>query len=196
MASDGRGRYDRRKSTRTRRRETRTRVLAATALLLTTAGPESPNVARITDLASIGRNTFYQLFRSGLAARRAAERTAMVQLGRILDEGLASASTPIERLRGLASAWLRAADDTSPLVRLAILEGSGADHRPAALERRLRDVLEQALRAGVTSTRPVDPRLRLVSAAWQGMARETAGAARATTALEHELVDFTLRVFR
>ncbi len=196
--SERRGRYDRKKSKRSRRRETRSRILAATAEVLRTAPSEVPNVKRITELAGVGRNTFYELFRDAREAARTAERTAADEVGEKLDRELETANTPVERLRALAQAWARvaASGGTSLGTRGRAKTVVARSLIAQGLEGRLAAVLDDARDHGIIAAPASARRLAMVAAGWETIARELQDAGAPAPDASKELVEFTLRAFR
>ena len=192
----GRGRYDRGKSKRRRRRETRARIIAATAELLRSTAGEVPTVSRITKVAGVGRNTFYALFRDARHARRITERKAVAELRKHLDQSLSDANTPVERLRVLAHAWIASASSEETLGGAIHVRPEVDDLISRSLQRRLALVLEDTRRSGITATGVTARRLGMVAAAWQVVARELHVTLAAGAPVAADLVDFTLRAFR
>jgi hypothetical protein len=191
-----RGRYDRTQSRWSRRRDARARVIDAAATVLCTAHSEPPNVTTLTEIAGVGRNTFYSLFRDAREAQRATEEAAARRLAAALDPQLDRAATPIEKLRALAHAWVTLANSERALLKLALrYPDDNSNWRPETpLLRHLAVILEAARASGVIALLASERRLGMVVAAWRRAVRDGVGPEAAP--LARELVDFTLRAFR
>ncbi len=161
-----RGRYDRRLSPAERAEVQRGRLLLATAIALRDS--EAPSVADIVSIAKTSRNTFYVHFRDVPRAIEAVLGHVIDALNQRVEQHFADARTPLEAIRGLLDAWLRALSDGVELshaaFRVAALDRRGGVSRVAsALRNHLRRATAEARRHGALST-PVDE-LRLTAMA-------------------------------
>jgi AcrR family transcriptional regulator len=171
-------------------------VIDAAATVLCTAPAQPPNVTTLTELAGVGRNTFYSFFRDARDVQRATEEAATRQLAAALDRQLDRAVTPIEKLRALAHAWVTLANSDRALLKLALRNpADNPNWRPETpLLRHLAVILQAARASGVTALAVSERRLVMVVAAWRRALRD--GVGPEAMPLVPELVDFTLRAFR
>jgi len=161
----GRGQYDRSQTREQRLSEHRERLVAATARVL--AVEPTATVARVIEVAGVGRGTFYEYFDDVEHARRAAVTTAVRSLEQRMRSAGDRARTPVERFRALSSAWCDAATIDPAGLLVALREEGDAPHTlsvagvvfEAALTRTL-----EALRASRMAPATRDP-LRVTAAA-------------------------------
>jgi AcrR family transcriptional regulator len=200
MASRGRGHWDRMLSCDDRRVAQRLRILAATAR----ANAEHGRALTLSDIvleAGVGRNTFYEHFEDVDAAIRAAVAESIEGTARAIEQAVADARTPIERLRSMARAWVASALERPGLVdaiRQDPTRQSGRTSGRTGLERALGDVLADAKAAGVIGQGPEPVRLFCVVGAFEAAAvliGETTPPIHRER-MEDLLVDLTLRAFR
>jgi AcrR family transcriptional regulator len=172
MRAVGSGRWDRSLSAARRRESQRADILQATARVL--AGGGAPTVTQIVEAARVGRNTFYEHFED---AEDAVEEALDESRSRVLAaiDGAASASpTPLDRVRGIARAWLGAVL-ADPGLTAALLERGGAPSVVRAklvgdLTRRLSAVILDARAKGAVSLGPDALRLSCAVSAFEGAA--------------------------
>jgi AcrR family transcriptional regulator len=103
LPAPGRGQYDRSQTREQRLTEQRERLVAAATRVL--ASDPSASVARVVELAAVGRGTFYEYFDDVEHVRRAAITIAGRTLEVALRRAAEHARTPVERMRALASRW-------------------------------------------------------------------------------------------
>lgn len=103
IPAPGRGAYDRSLSRTERQAEHRERLLFATAEVLKEG---QLTIAKIVERAGVSRSTFYEFFDSPEHILAQLEQRAVKALEAALDEALARARTPLERVRAVTRAWL------------------------------------------------------------------------------------------
>lgn len=190
MASRGRGRWDRKLSRADRRAAQRLRILDATARANTEHG-RALTLSDIVLRAGVGRNTFYEHFEDVDAAIRVAAAEGIEGTTRAIEQAVADARTPIERLRKTARAWLESALGRPGLPSMRFGERTG-------LEEALGKVLSDAKAAGVIGRGPEPIRLFCLVGAFEAAAQLVGEPPPPFhhEEIEEVLVDLTLRAFR
>ncbi|RYZ07182.1 MAG: TetR family transcriptional regulator [Myxococcales bacterium] len=124
LPAPGRGAYDRSLSRVERDAQHRERLLLAASEVLS-EGPLT--VARIAARAGVGRSTFYEFFDSPDHLLRQLELRVLRALEASLEGALATARTPLERVRAIARAWLTELEARPTEARVALTPRASAD---------------------------------------------------------------------
>jgi AcrR family transcriptional regulator len=198
MMGPGRGRWDRAIDAERRREVQHRRLLDAAA---SAALRGDVTATRVVSGAGVGRNTFYRHFPNVDAAVAEALEEAVDDLRRALGRSVLGARTPMERVRAVASAWLRQALEQGAILGLLLHAGGPAAKKSAdvlrELERHLRDALHLAKAAGIVGLPPDPLRLRCLVAGFVAAALHvTEHPSADLRAPVDVLVDLTLRSFR
>ena len=140
---------------------TRGRLLRATAVAVSRHGTRSCTVQLILEEAGLSRRTFYKTFKSLEDALNALFEVSVAFLTTIVQQAVASADTPLERVMGAVDAYLDLQIVGGPLIIALQREAMHADSPLAAHRGRLIEefarLLEQEL--GPLLSRPADPLL-------------------------------------
>lgn len=189
-----RGRYPRGLNPAERWARHRSELIRGTAKATLESADGALSVHSIARCSEKGRSTFYAHFAGVEQALRAVEATASAAIAARAEPLLARASTPREKLRALAEAWL-AAVDAEPELLAAMLRSADARWL-RTLRDQLEVLLDEARHAGLVSSPPDRERAIAAAGAFGALVRHYAegqlGRERAAT----ELVDVTLRIFR
>lgn len=194
-----RGRYDRAKTTAERRQEQIDRLVLAAASLVEN-GPRRLTVDNVTRRARVGRNTFYLAFHDVADLILHMESELVGAFWLTASTALQTAYTPIEKLRALASAWLRALATHRPQARVALCMRDSEAAPPTSLRNAIGRLVAaaqaSAYRDGILGTQ-ADP-LRLVAcvAIMEALGRRYLQEGGDAGALEAALSDLLLRVLR
>ncbi len=190
-----RGRWDRRQSADERRASQRDRLRSALRDASALHG-DSLTVRHVIERAGVGRNAFYEHFSDIEAAQRVAHDEVFGAVRELLAQSVASARTPVEQMRALASAWLLEASRRRGAF-IALLCGDPGRLVRTELVRRLAEVGTSAKRAGVVGAVPEPLRLFCLAGAFVESAVHVAeGSSADVSAAIETLVDVTLRVMR
>jgi AcrR family transcriptional regulator len=194
MVAPGRGRWERHLSAEARHELQRRRVLDVLPHVIAEFG-NAFTVDEIVEAAGVGRNTFYAFFDDASAATAALLSEVREALADALDASARSARTPIERIRGVATAWVRTAAEKPALAVLAHAEAEDGGVNSA-----LREHLAQALavaRAAGTAGRIADPlRLEMIIGAFDAAALYVAASPDQEAQARDALADLVMRFFR
>jgi AcrR family transcriptional regulator len=161
---------------------------------MSAAPPGGATVEAIARAAQRGRNTFYAHFASVEQAFRAVEAAAIRAVAARAEGALAAAVTPRQKLRGLAEAWLDAAEEEPEMV-LALLASNGPRRAELAREQLAR-ALADAREAGAISQPLDEPRVVAATGVLEALVRLYAERRLERDAAATLLVDVVLRVFR
>ena len=176
--------------------------MSAAIRVFSTGGIEGATVSRIVDEATVGRNTFYEHFRSveELLESVLADAQSVV-LGE-LERATKGARTPTERLRALARAWFNVLETHPELAKLLLLVTSEtasfrSESASAKLRAVLSDVIDDARRQCVVSRPSDELRMGAAVASMRAMALRVLALPRHRVADAPEvLVDVLIRIFR
>jgi len=193
-----RGRYDRALSRRERQSAQRERVMAAIAAL--SATDRELSIARVVEVAGIGRNTFYEYFDDLEHALTAIKGRALRELGARIDVALQAARTPLERLRALARVWAENLLENPAQMQLALraqVDSSEATQLSAVGQHLVR-VLSAELDARSALPGLADPlRVAVVAALFETVSRAHLKVRAMTSEeLKGVLADWSLRLLR
>jgi len=193
-----RGRYDRALSRRERQAAQRERVIAAIAAL-SAAGSEL-SVARVVELAGIGRNTFYEYFDDLEHALTAIQTRALRDVDLRMQAALQSARTPLERVRALARVWSEALLENAPQMKLALRAQAQASEATqlSVLGQHLAAVLNAEIEARSALPGLADPvRVSVVAALFDTVSRAHLNVrAMSDDELQRALTEWSLRLLR
>lgn len=158
LPAPSRGAYDRSLSRAERDAQHRERLLIATAQVLDEG---NVTVARIVERAGVGRSTFYEFFDGPEHVIAHLQQRAVRGFEQALEAALASAHTPLERLRAIAPAWLAVIDAQPSAARVGLARRVERELLAPATQVLLR-ALERATR---TATRNDETRLAAIEEA-------------------------------
>lgn len=180
LPAPGRGAYDRSLSRAERHAEHRERLLVATAEVLK-EGP--PTIAKIVERAGVSRSTFYEFFDSPDHILAQLEQRAVKALESALDDALARARTPLERVRVVARAWL------------GVIEAQRSEALVALTRRVGNELLSPAAQALLNVLGRIAQAARADGAGWLGAADDVSllAAAAAVEAISRRHLQNPLR---
>jgi AcrR family transcriptional regulator len=193
-----RGQYDRAMGRRERQAAQRERVIAAVASLSVTE--EELSVARVVELAGIGRNTFYEYFDDLEHAFGAVKNRALQEFAARVTEAMRIARTPLERVRALARVWAENLLESSAQTKL-VLRPQSESIEPTQLSllgQHLATVLSAQLEARAALPGLAEPlRVAVVAALFDAVSRSHLNLQPMTShELQRVLVDWSLRLLR
>jgi AcrR family transcriptional regulator len=172
LLAPGRGRYDRRTTPEERLRAQRERLLRAVARAFV---EKQANVSRVTELARVGRASFYEFFDDFEHALSAVRSVALDSVERALEQALIRERAPVAALRALASDFLSAVS-AWPDAALVALGSAVEEASPMGrcFSSALSHWLETTRRSGLVPPARDDTRLLLATGAAEAMARRAA----------------------
>lgn len=194
----GRGRYDRRTTPEERMRAQRERLLRAVARAFL---EKQGNVGRVTELARVGRASFYELFDDFEHAVSAVRALAIESVERAMERALARERAPVAALRALAGDFLAEVLER-PDAALVALASAGEETSPLgrSFANALSRWLESSRRSGLVPHTRDDTRLLLATGAAEALGRRIALAGpRGDRRFEddaQQLADAVLRLLR
>ena len=178
----------------------RLRLASAVCAVMAEVGPDRVRVARVTQQARVGRNTFYEHFTDVPEALEVGARVAAEQLLGQLDSVAIEARTPVERVRAFSRSWFQIVSGARAQVEcaFAVMPGQRRVLSPAGelLSQRLAALVVEARKTAALSAAPELPRLIACAAAIEGLTRALLAARISRSEAETTLVDVCVRVFR
>jgi AcrR family transcriptional regulator len=193
-----RGRYDRALSRNERQTAQRERVIAAIAAL--NAGNRELSIAKVVEVAGIGRNTFYEYFDDLEHALAVTNARAQRDFATRLANTLQAARTPLERVRALARAWTENLLEDAARARLALRAQSEAIEgtQLSLLGQQLVEALSEEHDARSALPGLAEPlRIAVVAALFDAVSRAHLNQrAMSSAELQRVLTDWSLRLLR